>query len=233
MKDLLRRIQMLVGLSRVTSQSDAGQVQQLQLQNPLDTRNDTLRFAEFGFSSGLPNGTDTIVLSVGGDRSSQVVIASNHNGYRLTGLKPGEVAVYNQWGLYIKLKEDEIEVESKGKKVTINNASDVTVNANSAVNVNCATATVTSQEVTIEAPETKVKGNLTVSGTTATNGLVAGGDGSGKCTFKGDIDHEGTYALHGDYEHDGGKMTSLGRRVDGKHVHRFKDGGGQTEEPEA
>ena len=224
-KNITRRIAMLAGFARVTKLNDGDTVQKVQIQTPLDTRDDTLRFAEFGFSSGLPSGTDVITLSLGGDRSVQVAVASNHNGFRHSNLQPGEVVIYNQWGLYIKLKQDEIEIEAKGQKVNINNASDVTIN--------CQTATVKAQEVTLDAPETSVTGSLKVSGITTTNGLVAGGDGDGVCTFRGNIDHIGDYKQSGDYEHTDGKITSLGRRVDGEHVHNYSSGGGTTERPNA
>ena len=196
-KELKRRIMMLVGTSRVTSQNDSGGVQTVQVQTPMDLRSDTLRFTEFGFSSGLPSGTDVVVLSLGGDRSSQVVVASNHNGYRFTGLKPGEVAVYNRWGQYIKLTEDKIEVQANGKDVVVNNAGNVTVQASS---------------VKIDAPKTTITGDLSVSGTTTTAGLNAGA-GGGKSTFAGDI------------EHTSGSITSLGKKIDGSHIHSVPQGG--------
>jgi phage gp45-like len=214
-KEVWRRVMMLAGMSRVTSLSDQGNVQKVQVQTPLDLRNDTLRFAEFGFSSGLPNGTDVIVLSLGGDRSAQVAVASNHNGFRHEGLQPGEVVVYNQWGLYVKLKEDEIEVEAKGQKVNINNASDVKVQA--------------SGTVTIDVLETKLTGNLTVCGITTTKGLIAGG-GGGEASFTGVVNHNGEYNLTGDFTHEGGSMSSDGRKIDGTHVHPESEGG-TTERP--
>lgn len=141
---------MLAGISRVTALSDAGNVQRVQVQDPLALRSDTLRFAEFGFSSGLPNGTDVITVSLGGDRSNQVVIASNHNGLRHVGLKPGEVVVYNQWGQYVKLTENDIEVEAGGKEVNVNNASNVNVTA--------------STQVHLDTPLVRVTGDLEVEG---------------------------------------------------------------------
>ena len=218
LKEVWRRVMMLAGMSRVTSLSDQGNVQKVQVQTPLDLRNDTLRFAEFGFSSGLPNGTDVIVLSLGGDRSAQVAVASNHNGFRHEGLQPGEVVIYNQWGLYVKLKEDEIEIEAKGQKVNINNASDVTVHA--------------SGTVTIDAPDTNLTGNLTVAGMTTINGLNAGA-GGGISTFYSTIDHYGTYNIHGSFYHIDGVMVSLGRKIDGNHTHDYSAGGGTTERPNA
>lgn len=198
-KEIKRRVMMLAGISRVTSQDDSGSVQTIQAQTPMDLRSDTLRFAEFGFSSGLPPGADVVVLSLGGDRSSQVVVASNHNGFRFTGLKSGEVVIYNQWGQYIKLTEEYIEIEANGKEVKVNNASDVSVQASGTVKIN--------------APETVINGNLTVSGVTTTTGLNSGGDGSGVSNFNGNVNHSS------------GTITSLGKKIDGTHIHSIPAGG--------
>ena len=149
-KEIIRRIMMLAGISRITSQNDAGPVQQAQIQDPLNVRSDTLRFAEFGFSSGLPPGTDVVTLSLGGDRSSQIIVASNHNGLRFVNLKPGEVVVYNQWGQYVKLTENEIEIEANGQEVNVNHASSVNVTA--------------STRVYLDTPTVRVTGNLEVEG---------------------------------------------------------------------
>ncbi len=126
---LYRQVKMLLGIGRVTSMSDGGVTQTIQYQTPLEVRDNTVRMVEFGFSSGLPAGTDVILGFLGGDRSNAVIIASNHQGYRHTGLKPGETVVYSQWGQYVKLTQTGIIVEANGQQVTVNNATTVTINA--------------------------------------------------------------------------------------------------------
>ena len=113
------RIAGMLGIGRITSQKDSGVVQEVQYQTPLEVAS-APRFSDFGFSSGLP---------AGADRSSPVVIASNHQGYRHTGLKPGETVVYNQWGLNIHLTESGIFIDAKGKDVEISNAANITATA--------------------------------------------------------------------------------------------------------
>lgn len=56
-----------------------------------------------------------VIAFLGGDRSSPVVIASNHQSYRHTGLKPGETVVYNQQGMNIHLTEAGISLMRKAK----------------------------------------------------------------------------------------------------------------------
>lgn len=136
LRQLGRRVSMMLGIGRITAHSDAGGIQKLQYQTPLEVRGETPRMAEFGFSSGLPVGTDVVIAYLGGDRSSAVIVASNNQQYRQSGLKPGETVIYNQWGMLIKLTENGIEVEAKGKPVTVSNATTVTINAAESVLMN-------------------------------------------------------------------------------------------------
>jgi phage baseplate assembly protein V len=136
LRQLGRRVSMMLGIGRITAHSDAGGIQKLQYQTPLEVRGETPRMAEFGFSSGLPVGTDVVIAYLGGDRSSAVIVASNNQQYRQSGLKPGETVIYNQWGMLIKLTENGIEVEAKGKPVTVSNATTVTINAAEGVLMN-------------------------------------------------------------------------------------------------
>lgn len=122
------RIAGMLGIGRITSQKDSGEIQNVQYQTPLEVAS-APRMADFGFSSGLPAGSDVVIAFIGGDRSSPVVIASNHQGYRRTGLKSGETAIYNQWGMEVLLTENGIFIDAKGKDVEVNNATNVTINA--------------------------------------------------------------------------------------------------------
>lgn len=129
------RIAGILGIGRITSQKDNGEIQQAQYQTPLEVAS-APRMADFGFSSGLPVGTDVVIAFIGGDRSSPVIIASNHQGYRRTGLNSGETAIYNQWGLEVLLTENGVIIDAKGKDVEVNNATNVTINASEGILAN-------------------------------------------------------------------------------------------------
>lgn len=133
LRQLTRRISMMLGTGKITAHKDTGGIQQLQYQTPLEVRGDTPRMAEFGFSSGLPLGTDVVLAFLGGDRSSAVIIASNNQQYRQTGLNPGDTMIYNQWGMVVRLTEAGIMIEAAGKPVSINGATTVTVKATASV----------------------------------------------------------------------------------------------------
>ncbi|WP_234813495.1 phage baseplate assembly protein domain-containing protein [Candidatus Williamhamiltonella defendens] len=132
-RQLLRRVQMALSIGRVTATSDSGPIQKLQVQTPLEVRGDTPRMSDFGFSSGLPVGTDVVITFLGGDRSSGVIIASNHQSHRQSGLKPGETVIYSQWGQLVKLTETGITIDADGQPVDVVNSTVVTITASEEV----------------------------------------------------------------------------------------------------
>lgn len=132
---LYRRAMMTVTMAKVTTLSDGGAVQSLQTQTPMEVKGDTPRLTEFGFSSGLPVGADVVVLCPNGDRSNALVIASGHAASRHNGLNPGETVIFNQWGQYIKLTEDGIEVQANGKTVDVKQATQVIIEASEGATV--------------------------------------------------------------------------------------------------
>ena len=129
------RIAGMLGIGRITSQKDSGEIQQAQYQTPLEVAS-APRMADFGFASGLPVGTDVVIAFIGGDRSSPVIIASNHQGYRRTGLNEGETAIYNKWAMEVLLTEKGVFIDAKGKDVEVNNATNVTINASEGILAN-------------------------------------------------------------------------------------------------
>lgn len=131
--ELFHRLVSLFSVGRVTTGDDSGVIQTVQVQSPHEVRSDTPVLQHFGFSSSLPVGTDVVILSQGGNRSSAVVVASGHQTYRIKGLNQGEVAVYNQWGQCVRLTENGIVVEANGKPVTVNSATTLEVTATEGV----------------------------------------------------------------------------------------------------
>lgn len=127
---LYRRIAMMVGIGRTTGVADdAGTTQKLQYKSPFDVRGDTLRMTEFGFSSGLPAGSDVLILSLGGDRSNQVIVATNHGSTRYGNLKPGETVIYDAKGKSILLGEDKLTVKCAGQDIEVTEAKNATITA--------------------------------------------------------------------------------------------------------
>lgn len=138
MQRMWRRIQLMSSWGRVTFCDDSKTAQLLQVKlNDSETRDSTPRVAEFGFTSFPPNGSDVLVVFMGGDRSKGVVVATGHQQSRPVGLVSGESMVYDLWGKSIYLTKDNgIVVEAGGTPVTVNNATTVTINAATAVEMN-------------------------------------------------------------------------------------------------
>lgn len=64
-------------------------------------------FQQFGFTSGVPAGSELIVLPLGGKTAHSVIVATENGAYRVQ-VGGGEVCVYNQWGAKITLKKEKI-----------------------------------------------------------------------------------------------------------------------------
>lgn len=132
---LYRRIMMMVGIGRTTGAADdSGSVQKQQFKTPFDVSS-TRRMTEFGFSSGLPAGSDVLILSLGGDRSSQVIIASNHGSSRYGNLEPGETVIYDAQGKSILLGLEKLTVDCAGQDIEVINAAIATVEATEKVHL--------------------------------------------------------------------------------------------------
>jgi phage baseplate assembly protein V len=106
-------------------------VQLLQAQiNELETIDNLRRIAEFGFTSVPPQGSDVAIIFVGGDRGAGLVIGTNHQASRPTGLNPGETMIFTQDGKQIYLTAGGgIIVKANGQAVEVDNATTVTINA--------------------------------------------------------------------------------------------------------
>ncbi|MFK3911377.1 phage baseplate assembly protein [Enterobacter cancerogenus] len=127
---LYRRITMLVGIGRTTGVvDDNGTTQKLQYKTPFDVRGSTLRMTEFGFSSGLPAGSDVLILSLGGDRSSQVIVATNHGSTRYGNLEPGETVIYDALGKSVLLGKEKLTVTCAGQDIEVLDAQNATITA--------------------------------------------------------------------------------------------------------
>lgn len=138
LQGLQRRIQLLAGWARVSFANDSKTAQLLQVKlNDSETRDGTPRIAEFGFTSVPPDGSDVLVVFLGGDRSKGVVVATGHQTSRPVNLLAGESMLYDLAGKSVYLTQTGgIVIEAKGSPVTVNNATTVTINAATAVQMN-------------------------------------------------------------------------------------------------
>lgn len=142
------RTMLMVRRGKITLVNDAGVIQKVQLPpSGLETRDNLDRMCEYGLTSNPPEGSDALIVNIGGDPSNGAVVGTNHQHTRPTGLQPGEVMLYNGLvSLQVYLAQSGIVVNAGGLPVTVNNATTVTINA--------------SAEVVMDTPLLKVSGDI-------------------------------------------------------------------------
>lgn len=137
MAPLKTRVQLMVGRAVLLASQDSKGIQTWQIKGLQgETFDGVPRVQEFGFSSNPPQGSDAIMVAVGGSRESLVVIATDHKTYRFKNLASGESVLYTDDGTSIHLKKaGQIEIK-------------------------------TATKVLIETADVEITGNLKVGGTT-------------------------------------------------------------------
>ncbi|MGG5040810.1 phage baseplate assembly protein V [Escherichia coli] len=117
---ITRRLRLMVDRAIVRMVSDSLERQNLQIQTLADTTDDDVeRFQNYGFTSVPPEGSEAIVLAVGGRRDGLVAIAVEDKRCRPKGLSPGDVRLYHQDGKsHITLKKGGI-IEITGEQLNL------------------------------------------------------------------------------------------------------------------
>lgn len=85
------------------------------------------RVGEYGLSSNTLPGASAVVLFWGGNRGHGVVVATDDGRYRVHGLAPGEVAIYNNTGSTIIMKANgDIDITPASGNINITGTVNVT-----------------------------------------------------------------------------------------------------------
>lgn len=128
---LWQRVRNAVASARVTLLNDGGPSQRLQLRfTDAWVQDDVPRVAEYGFSSVPPAGADVVAVCLGGDPTAAIVIATQHQAYRLKALATGEVAISDDKGQRVYLSAAGIVIDSGTLPVQINAGGGLTINGN-------------------------------------------------------------------------------------------------------
>lgn len=165
---------------RLTATQSGGAVQRVQLAGLADeTLQDLEQLQQFGFTSHAPAGTQAVVLPLGGGTSHGVVIACENGAFRVQNLQSGEVAVYDQSGSRIVLKQGRL------------------------IEIDCDTLHITAAaRVKIDSPLVETSEVLTAHGQINGMGGMAVQGGSGT-RFTGNIEHSGDFANTGNISNNG------------------------------
>lgn len=108
-----RRIRLMIGRCVVRLVNDASAMQELQITGLGSEVLDALEhFQAYGLTSVPHAGAEGLVLNLAGSRALAVVINVDDRRYRLTGLQPGEVALYDDLGQTIELRRNGIYINA-------------------------------------------------------------------------------------------------------------------------
>ncbi|PJG83762.1 phage baseplate assembly protein V [Caviibacterium pharyngocola] len=171
-----------------------------------ETLSDVELMQHFGFTSVPPAGTQAVILPIGGATTHGIVIATENGSFRVKNLENGEVAVYDQSGSTIILKQGRlIEVDCDTFKL------------------NCKTYRVTATSAAdFVTPKLETSAILTAQGQINGNGGMAVQGGKG-ASFSGDVKQtSGSITTVGDVTASGKSLVN--------HTHKG-DSGGTTSKP--
>jgi phage baseplate assembly protein V len=117
-----RRIILMLARGAVTLVDDSKPVQTVQARiNAAEVIPEMPRFAEYGFTSNPPTGTQVVIGFKNGDRNDGIVIATSNAKYRLKSLSTGEMAIHDDKGQSVYLSAAGIVVNGGGKPITLTN----------------------------------------------------------------------------------------------------------------
>lgn len=167
---------------------------------------------QFGFSSGVPEGSDLIVVPLGGRTSASVIIATENAAYRLK-VGPGEARMYSQDGAYIHIKQGRV-IEIDCDELAINVKNNARLTAGQQVTVEAGSG------IVLDTPQTTVTGNMTATGQKGDRVEM-----TADMTLRGNIQQTGSITSSGDHTAGGISLTG--------HTHTgVQTGGGSTGQPQ-
>jgi phage baseplate assembly protein V len=114
LQQLARRTLNLLAIARLKVIDDTGPQQRMQVvirDGAPDGLGEVIdqvpRLGEYGLAYSPPDGSEAVVIFLGGRRSAGVVVATGHRASRPKNLKPGEAMLYNGLtGASVKLAQD-------------------------------------------------------------------------------------------------------------------------------
>lgn len=129
-----RRISNMLARGCVTAVNGSGKLRLLQIGMFAGEKKDAVEhFEPYGFTSEVKPGSEPIAAFLDGDRSHGVVLVVADRRYRLTGMKSGEVAIYDDLGQKVHLTRAGIVIDGAGLPMTIENVESLTAKAKSGV----------------------------------------------------------------------------------------------------
>ncbi len=119
LRPIRSKINQLIQRGIVHQVDDSRPIQSLQVAfDSEDVQDNVLRVQNYGFTSCPPNKSESVVLSPCGERDYAMAISVDSPDDRLTGLKEGEVAIYNNANVKILLKSNgKLHISNNGQNL--------------------------------------------------------------------------------------------------------------------
>lgn len=118
-RELLHRIQAMIGFALVRSINASGGIQLMQVKMGSEVLDKVPYVESYGFTAVPQDDAECLVASLGGNRNRPVVLAVGDRRYRLKGLAKGEVAMYTDEGDCIHIKRGGVISVSASTRVEI------------------------------------------------------------------------------------------------------------------
>lgn len=169
---LWHRLQLVIGRGRIAVVDDEKSAQVLQVKLGADETKDGIpRIAEYGFVSNPPIGSDAVVLFLAGERTNAVVVGTNNQTVRMTGLATGEVAIHDDKGRFVLLGAAGIHVQGKDDPVVVETTGDVTATAGGNITLTAAVKIkLAAPTVEIDATDVNINANTNLTGAVTNDG---------------------------------------------------------------
>lgn len=168
---------------------------------------------QFGFTSGVPVGSQLIVLPIGGKTVHTVVIATEHSSFRIQ-VEPGETAIYNQWGAKIVLQKE---------KIVAIDCEHLRINATKGMHIQ-------TEQYTLESTTCLLKASNATTIQTPQLAVASDGDSSTDAQIKAQVQLEGNLTSSGTIVSDGDQVAAGISQAQHRHG-GVETGGGNTSPP--
>ena len=111
---LRRRVRLMVSRAVLAAPvNDAGGIQVVQVKLlEGEVRDGVERMQNYGFTGVPLAGAEGVMVCVGGDRDHGIVIAMDDRRYRIKGMQPGEVALYDDLGQKVHLTRTGVVIQT-------------------------------------------------------------------------------------------------------------------------
>ena len=185
LNEVNEKVRGIVERCRVTNASGGTPLRTLQAEMRYQDVRDNIEHIEaYGLTSEPHVNSEGVALSLNGDPNHTVVIMVADRRYRMTGLKTGEVALYDDLGRSVYLTRDGIVINGADSPIQVNTSSTISVKGSSITMEGTGDISLKAPNISFSATTMKSTGTFSSSGDFYVRGLnvythVHNGDSGG------------------------------------------------------